>query len=431
MTLHRHSSVSPTLGDAASPAPDQVLLQDGRFLHLDFEGVDIGPSHDEPMSTRPAKRRGRSRNMGRSGLVASFIVLFVIGGAFTALIMNFDFHPGFDFGSFLLGADSAEIVPRPTATGGPTNRDEESPWAAAAGKATPTCPVPALEDDKKSRLAEIPKPLPADSIVCLNKVREQLQVVESQRNGCEVALNLMKDAKSVFSGFVPELADTGLGSHKVFQARIAELELKRKSLLAKFTPKSREVRSVDEEIAAVRESFKECLAAYMAYLDQRKAYLIARRAELQRGSTAITGKRAWPIPGPSARDAIGAPLRLVPGALAPRPDKPSYAPKGPSASRSDGAGAVRSAATAPRFCALSGPVAETVGAPQSWSQTAGDLLSSLFPVSTNVRIAWEWVSGTLRVLLEPPDSAGTDVLRADATVPYSSNQLQPSDVTPW
>jgi len=430
MTLHRHSSVSPELRDAASPAPDQVLFQDGRFLHLDFQGVDIGLSHDEPMSTRPARQRGRARIMGRGGLVASFIVLFVIGGAFTALVLNSDCDPGFDFGSFLLGADPAEIVPRPTATGGQTNRDDASPWAAAAGKATPICPVPALEDDKKSRLVEIRKPLSADSIACLNKVREQLQIVESQRNGCEVALNLMKDGKSVFSGFVPELADTGLGSHKVFQARIAELELKRKSLLAKFTPKSREVRTVDEEIAAVRESFKECLAAYMAYLDQRKAYLIARRAELQRGSTAITGKRAWPIPGPSARDAIGGPPRLVPGALSPRPEKPLDAPKGPSASLSDGVGAVRSAATAPRFCALSGPVAETAGAPQSLSQTAGDLLSSLFPVSTNVRFAWEWVSGTLRVLLGRPDSAGACLMRADATA-FSPNELQPSDVTPW
>jgi hypothetical protein len=145
-------------------------------------------------------------------------------------------------------------------------------------------------NEKVPERIETEKSEPKPPVASLEKVLDQLQALEAQRKGCELALELMKNGNSVFSGFMPEPAGGGVESLKVFQAKIAELEIKRKSLATRFTPQSNELRVVNEEMAAVRETMRECLTEYIAFLNRKKDYLAATKLKLEGKEKSVAGR---------------------------------------------------------------------------------------------------------------------------------------------
>lgn len=405
MTPHAYSPTPPGRVDAA-PTADQFLFQDGAAFSFDFEGVQAARPRDGVVRSGTV-RSARPPLKARLCRVTAVVVLsLAIGGGGLAFYLYPE--PSGDnnspVGISIMGAVDALF--NPLADTPHAKPESAGSWARAAGDAAEAgrvVPVPVAVKQKDTR------PAPAvrgswDGIGCLTKVREQLQLVDSQHNGCQVALDLMADAKSVFSGFVPELADTGLSSHTVFQARISELEIKRKSLLAKFVPHSREVRAVDEEIAAVRDSFKECLSAQVAYLNQRKAYLTARKAELERELSPTARSQERRSVGPTAGNRVRETPRPVAAPNAPTALMNHLEKLGrrvPASAMERILGAVKPAFDGfPFSCTVSGPTEENLDTPDRSVNPVWALASSLVPSGCHERLRWERLSGAVGLLWE-------------------------------
>ncbi len=115
----------------------------------------------------------------------------------------------------------------------------------------------------------------------LKQLDAELHAVESKRKECRLALQLMKSGSGVFRGFAPadpSETSTPLGK---FQSRIVELEIKKKALSPTFNPSSREVRAVEEEIRAVRESMKDWIRASLVFLTQKENALLSEKRNLE------------------------------------------------------------------------------------------------------------------------------------------------------
>ncbi len=110
---------------------------------------------------------------------------------------------------------------------------------------------------------------------------DRLHMVEDRIKGCEFALGLMRSGRGVFRGFVPETDVPGVPSLASFQKKIVELEIKKKALEVRFKPGSRELRSVDMEIAGIRKAMKERIQEHLKFLNNTKTTLLAKRKELE------------------------------------------------------------------------------------------------------------------------------------------------------
>ncbi len=139
-----------------------------------------------------------------------------------------------------------------------------------------------IEAESKE-LAE-PK-IPEQSIVVPNKeiqlLLDQLSALERQERNCTLALALIDSGRGVFSGFVSGNDLTGIPALAKFQEKIVELEISKKSLLVRFTPKSREVMAVDQEIKGIKSAMREYIEAHLHFLKRGRLELIAQRHELE------------------------------------------------------------------------------------------------------------------------------------------------------
>jgi hypothetical protein len=110
---------------------------------------------------------------------------------------------------------------------------------------------------------------------------DQLSVLERQERNCTLALALIDSGKGVFSGFVPGNDLTGIPVLAKFQEKIVELEISKKSLLVRFTPKSREIMSVDQEIKGIKAAMREYIEAHLHFLRRGRLELAAQKQELE------------------------------------------------------------------------------------------------------------------------------------------------------
>jgi type II secretory pathway pseudopilin PulG len=161
----------------------------------------------------------------------------------------------------------------------------------------------ALEARRTSYFSQVSRdPDPTSDLDPLKSVNAELEKLESQQRGCELALRHIKSNKGVFSGFVPASNLLGIPSVARFQQRIVDLEIKKRSLAVKFTSRSREIREVNLEIRGIKSAMKEYIAAHLSYLKEGRASLVARKQRLlaKRGPVAVkkTAVRAWcgPLP---------------------------------------------------------------------------------------------------------------------------------------
>jgi hypothetical protein len=122
----------------------------------------------------------------------------------------------------------------------------------------------------------------------LAAIQDQLQRIELQRSGCELALQLIDSGASIFSGFVPENAITGAAPLASFQEKIIQLAIKKKALEVKFQPGSRELRTIQQEIEGVKSAMRECVAAHLEFLKKGKAHLLAQQKELVRKNGTVS-----------------------------------------------------------------------------------------------------------------------------------------------
>lgn len=94
----------------------------------------------------------------------------------------------------------------------------------------------------------------------------QLEKFEIQERGCQLALKLLAGNRGVFSGFVPGASLVGIPAVARFQEKIVDLEIEKRALAVKFTPKSPEIRKVGMQIRGIKTAMKECLVEHVRYL---------------------------------------------------------------------------------------------------------------------------------------------------------------------
>lgn len=109
-------------------------------------------------------------------------------------------------------------------------------------------------------------------------ISERLKNFDIQEREYELALRLLDSGKSPFSGFIPKDSMVEPGSLVNFQQKIVQLEINKNSLLTRFAPESREVRSVEEEIQAVREGMRQCVIEQLRFVKQNKEMLVAQKS---------------------------------------------------------------------------------------------------------------------------------------------------------
>jgi len=135
-----------------------------------------------------------------------------------------------------------------------------------------------------------------DEVVQVEAISEQLKKVELQAQNCALSLQLMDSQKGSFGGFVPDGSLGDASSLSRFQERIVELEIKKRGMAVQYTPNSKELRAIDQEIAGVRSAMRECLVEYLRFLNKGKEALAAHKAQIVRKKSLskIEGPRVKP-----------------------------------------------------------------------------------------------------------------------------------------
>ena len=128
----------------------------------------------------------------------------------------------------------------------------------------------------------------------LKTISERLQTFEIQEREYELALNLIDSGKSHFAGFIPKESMVEANSLAHFQQKIVQLELTKNSLLLKYAPESREVRTVEAEIQAARKAMRQCLVEQLRFVKHNRELLLTQKMELEKGLTAPVEMRPKP-----------------------------------------------------------------------------------------------------------------------------------------
>ncbi len=113
------------------------------------------------------------------------------------------------------------------------------------------------------------------------QVLTALRSVDSQLEGCRLALQLMDSGTGAFTGFLPENNTVGIPALSLFQSKIEELEIKKRLLALRYQLQSREIRSIEQEIGAVRSAMKERLKQQQLFLEKRKQVLLTQKDSLE------------------------------------------------------------------------------------------------------------------------------------------------------
>ncbi|MFH0821193.1 MAG: hypothetical protein V2B18_00450 [Pseudomonadota bacterium] len=133
------------------------------------------------------------------------------------------------------------------------------------------------------------KPDPGQSPEACTDVSEQIEKLEGQLSAGRLAVEFMKSGTDRFSGFVPEEAAAGIPGLGNLQSKLVDLEMQKKALEIRFSSQSREVRTVGEQITAVKNMIRDQLRHRSAYLEKRLRDLEARRAPLTKKQRPVAG----------------------------------------------------------------------------------------------------------------------------------------------
>ncbi|MGP8284210.1 MAG: hypothetical protein ACLQT6_16040 [Desulfomonilaceae bacterium] len=122
---------------------------------------------------------------------------------------------------------------------------------------------------------------------------ERLKKLDALKYEYKLALKLMESGSGSFAALS---SDTNNGVSKTlskFQDKIIQLEIERSSLETRYTPQSREIKSIDFQIQGVKGLMKQYLVEQIDYLKKDRDLLVAQKNELE-GKTTETQLSAEP-----------------------------------------------------------------------------------------------------------------------------------------
>jgi flagellar motility protein MotE (MotC chaperone) len=127
----------------------------------------------------------------------------------------------------------------------------------------------------------------------VRNVDERIEKLDALKYEYKLALKLMDSGSGSFAALS---SDSNSGVSKTlskFQDKIIQLEIERSSLEARYTPQSREIKSIDFQIQGVKGLMKQYLVEQIDYLKKDRDLLFAQKNELE-GKTAETQLSAEP-----------------------------------------------------------------------------------------------------------------------------------------
>jgi hypothetical protein len=137
-----------------------------------------------------------------------------------------------------------------------------------------------MEPVKKDteRPAEPVAHAPRQESLADDPIPRELERLQRDQQIAESALTLIDSGQGVFSGFIPEGNLFGTPVPAQLQNRIVRLEMDKKALLVKYTPESREVRGIDQEIQGLRSDLRAFIVELLRLSEARRTTLLARKA---------------------------------------------------------------------------------------------------------------------------------------------------------
>jgi hypothetical protein len=126
----------------------------------------------------------------------------------------------------------------------------------------------------------------------LGAIEDRIQELTMSRREVDLALKHLDSGKGIFRGFVPVSQGAGTAYLQRFQDKIVELEIKKRSMAARFTSRSSEMRAVNQEIKGIREGMREALGSQLVFLTRKVEDLQARRTRLAKTRAPVKEGRA-------------------------------------------------------------------------------------------------------------------------------------------
>ena len=127
----------------------------------------------------------------------------------------------------------------------------------------------------------------------VRNIDERIEKLDALKYEYKLALKLMDSGSGSFAALSSD-SNSGVSKTLVkFQDKIIQLEIERSSLEARYTPQSREIKSIDFQIQGVKGLMKQYLVEQIDYLKKDRDLLVAQKNELE-GKTTETQVSAEP-----------------------------------------------------------------------------------------------------------------------------------------
>ncbi len=146
----------------------------------------------------------------------------------------------------------------------------------------------------------------------VRNIDERIEKLDALKYEYKLALKLMDSGSGSFAALS---SDSNSGVSKTlakFQDKIIQLEIERNSLEVRYTPQSREIKSIDFQIQGVKGLMKQYLVEQIDYLKKDRDFLVAQKNELE-GKTTETHVNTEPktLGKPAGMLATGAKLYML------------------------------------------------------------------------------------------------------------------------
>jgi hypothetical protein len=127
----------------------------------------------------------------------------------------------------------------------------------------------------------------------IQRLDEKIKKLDELRYEYQLALNLMDSGGGSFSALALDSKSPASTTLTRFQDKIIQLEIERGALENRYTPQSREIKSVDFQIQGVKGLMKQYLVDQIEFVKKDKNLLIAQKNDLE-GVTSDTRKSEKP-----------------------------------------------------------------------------------------------------------------------------------------
>ena len=118
----------------------------------------------------------------------------------------------------------------------------------------------------------------------LENLNERIRKLDTLLTDYQMAMKLLESANGNTNSFSLDPSSPIFSTVARFQDKIIQLEIERGSLETRFTPQSREIKSVEYQIDGVKGLLNQYLIEQVKYLNKDKEMLVTQKTELENSS---------------------------------------------------------------------------------------------------------------------------------------------------